>query len=109
MYFATSREDALEFAKKDRGHSYTHLLTCELKDMQEGDFVDLVANPNQIVRQKRTGQNSRDATKDFCRENTKKGVIWQSVSSESLSGWKEICLLPEHIQQAVVIKEVEAL
>lgn len=31
MYFSTSRKDALEFAKKDHGHIYTHLLTCELK------------------------------------------------------------------------------
>jgi hypothetical protein len=40
MYFSTSREDALEFAKKNHGHKYTHLLTCELRDMHESDFVD---------------------------------------------------------------------
>jgi hypothetical protein len=109
MYFSTSREDALEFASKNHGHKYTHLLKCELTGMQECDFVDLIADPNQIVRQNRTGQSRRVATENFCRENHKKGVIWQSPSFESLPGWKEICLLPDHIQGSVLIEEVEGL
>lgn len=109
MYFATSRKDALEFAKKDHGHIYTHLLTCGLTDMDENDFVDLVADPNLIVRQNRTGQTRREATETFCRENNKKGVIWQSPPSASSRGWKELCLLPQHIQHSVLIREVEEL
>ena len=109
MYFAASREDALAFETKNHGHRYTHLLTCELEDMREEDFLDLIAEPNQIVRQRSPGQSMRDAVRDLCRKNKKKGVIWQSPSSETSSGWKEICLLSDNIPMAVLIIDAEAL
>ena len=35
IYFALSRDEALVFAKKPHGHTYSHLLTCDLLGVSE--------------------------------------------------------------------------
>lgn len=48
IYFVISRADALAFARSDHKHTYTHVLTCRLKDISMEDFVDLRIDPNCI-------------------------------------------------------------
>lgn len=111
MYFAPSREEALIFAKKPHGHTYSHLLTCELIGVSEQDVVDLVVSPNLIAQWARRPDYStkKTATAAFCRDNSKKVIIWQSQSSQLSEIWTEICLLTEYIPNTVLITHVEEL
>ena len=59
IYFALSRDEALVFAKKPHGHTYSHLLTCDLLGVSEQDVVNLVENCNLIVKWNR-GRYPRD-------------------------------------------------
>jgi hypothetical protein len=111
MYFAPSREDALIFANKSHGHTYSHLLTCELIGVSEQDVVDLVVSPNLIAHWVRRHDypTRKTATAAFCRDNGKKVIIWQSQSSKLSETWTEICLLTEYIPNTVLITHVEEL
>jgi hypothetical protein len=110
MYFALTREDALQFAKKDHGHEYTHLLTCKLVNVTEDDFADLIANPNLLATLKVRpnsplfGLTGTDLKVKYCEVHGKKGIIWQATN-----GWSELCLLPTFVNDAVVIEASEAL
>ena len=111
MYFAPSREEALIFARKPHGHTYSHLLTCELIGVSEQDVVDLVVSPNLIAKwaQRPDYPTKKTAAAAFCRENSKKVIVWQSQSSQISEVWTEICLLTEYIPNAVRITHVEEL
>jgi hypothetical protein len=111
MYFAPSREDALIFANKSHGHTYFHLLTCELIGVSEQDVVDLVVNPNLIAHwvRRRDYPTRKATTTAFCRDSGKKVIIWQSQPSQSSETWTEICLLTEYIPNTVLITHVEEL
>lgn len=110
MYFSVSRGDALQFARTNHKHLYTHLLTCRLTNITKDDFVDLVSDPNRILKAKaelRSNLKTLSVKKlhaAYCKEHGKKGVIWTAKH-----GWTEVCLLTEYIDDAVVIEHVEAL
>jgi hypothetical protein len=110
MYFALTREDALQFAKKDHGHKYTHLLTCKLVNITEDDFADLIANSNLLATLKVPpnsplfGLTGTNLKVKYCEVHGKKGIIWQATN-----GWSELCLLPPFVKGTVVIEVSEAL
>jgi hypothetical protein len=108
IYFCMTREDALNFAKVDHGHTYTHVVTCQLEKITKDDFVDLVSNPNAITKVKSThpfeGLHGRRLNHAYCEVEGKLGLIWKSIQ-----GWTEVCLLTEHIGGAVLIVDSEPL
>jgi hypothetical protein len=110
IYFALSREEALIFAKKPHGHTYSHLLTCDLIGVSEQDVVNLVENENLIVKWNRGRYpKMKDAAAAFCQQNKKKAILWRSQSSQECERWTELCLLTEHIPNTVLITDVEEL
>lgn len=110
IYFALSRDEALVFAKKPHGHTYSHLLTCDLFGVSEQDVVNLVDNCNLIVKWNRGRYpKRRDAAAAFCRENKKKAILWRAQSSQESESWTELCLLAAHIPNTVLITDVEEL
>jgi hypothetical protein len=110
IYFSSSRDDALQFAGTNHKHKYTHLLTCRLRNITKDDFVDLVSDPNCIVKAKAEpgsklkGFSGKKLYVAYCKEHGQKGVIWSAQG-----GWTEVCLLSEYIDDAVDIEHVEAL
>lgn len=106
MYFALSREAALSFATKPHGHRYTHLLYCDLDDIEMDDLWDEIVDPNRIARFKSQDESPRQARARYGKENNKKGFIWQARGVES---WTELCLLSEHVCKVVRIVESEQL
>jgi hypothetical protein len=110
IYFSVSRNDALQFARTNHKHVYTHLLTCRLRNITKDDFVDLVNDPNRIVKAKaERGSNlktlsGRKLNVAYCKRQGKKGVIWAAQN-----GWTEGFLLSEYINDAVSIENVETL
>jgi hypothetical protein len=111
MYFTPSKEEAVIFASKPHGHTYSHLLTCELVGISEQDVLDLIEAPNLITRWVRRSDypTKKAATAAFCRDNGKKVVLWQSRSSQPSEIWKEMCLLLEYVPNTVQITHVEVL
>jgi hypothetical protein len=111
MYFAVTREDALTFSRKDHGHTYTHLLTCRLKDVSKSDLVDLIVDAQLISHFKRSeevsraGLSGRELNRKYCEIHSKKGLLWTA----SANSWAEVCLFPEFVNSAVVIEAVEKL
>jgi hypothetical protein len=78
MYFATTREDALIFAraqhaKAQHGHKYTHLLRCRIENARLDDFVDLRKEPNCIAQSKFRRQLMTKAAPAHCKQRQKKG------------------------------------
>jgi hypothetical protein len=110
IYFTPSRDEALTFAKQPHRHTYSHLLTCSLVGVSLDDVVDLVADPNLIVKWNRGRYpKRRDAAEAFCRENKKKAILWETARSQKFEGWTELCLLTEHIPNTVLIIGAEEL
>jgi hypothetical protein len=103
MYFAISREAALEFAKTRHGHTYTHLLTCRLKGITEKDFVDLVKEPFVISRSEFKALPYDQRGSAYCAKHGKKGIIWKAID------WVEVCLFAQHIGDSVIVESVEML
>jgi len=100
----------LKFATKPHGHSYSHLLTCDLVGIGEIDIVDLVKYPNLIV--KWAGgrfQRRREAAKAFCQETNRKALLWKTEATQEDQTWTELCLLTDYIPDTVLITEVEKL
>lgn len=104
MYFAASREDALQFARTQREHEYTHLLGCRLKGVTRNDFVDLVEDPNCIIRSEFASLPGTQRGLAYCKRHGKKGLIWRATK-----GWTEICLFSEFSQNTAFIESVEKL
>jgi hypothetical protein len=110
MYFALTREDALEFSRKNHGHAYTHLLTCRIEGVSKDDLVDLIADPNLFVRLNVTtnsplnGLKGRELHTKYCEIHRKKGILWKAAN-----GWTELCLLKAHATNSVIIEAAEAL
>ena len=78
IYFALSKDEALIFAKKSHGHTYSHLLTCDLIGVSEQDVVNLVENENLLVKWNRGRYpKRRDAAAAFC-QNKKKAILWRA-------------------------------
>jgi hypothetical protein len=108
MYFALSREDALHFAKSQHGHAYTHLLTCLIENANENDFVDLRKKPNSMATSKFRTLPMKARAPRYCKQQKKKGLIWSSTPGKQAAR-AEVCLYPEHIQNAVIIESAEKL
>jgi hypothetical protein len=78
--------------------------------MTKNDFVDLVSDPNRIVRAKaepRSNLGMLSGTKlnvAYCKEQGKKGLIWTAEGR-----WTEVFLLTDYIKEAVQIEHAEAL
>lgn len=108
MYFALTREDALEYARNVRKHEYSHLLTCRVNGVTRDDLIDLISDPNQIEKLKFTapynGLTLRQRNAKYCEDHGKKGLLWKSSE-----GWREFCLLPAFVGDAVVIEVSEKL
>ena len=110
IYFSVSRDDALQFAGANHGHVYTHLLTCQLKNITIDDFIDLVSDPNCILKAKAKSKSNlkmlsgKKLNVAYCREKGKKGLIWRAQNR-----WIEICLLADYIGDSVEIEHAEAL
>ena len=108
MYFAPSREDALEFVQKVQKHEYTHLLTCQLVGIRQDDLLDLIADPNLIAKAKRNPHYSkltkREVYPTYCEAHRKKGILWKATK-----GWRELCLLRAFAEGTVVIEATEPL
>jgi hypothetical protein len=105
IYFAASADDARQFAKTEAGHTYTHLLTCRLENMTEGNFVNLVNEPNLIVRSEFKDLPVAERRLAYCKKHNKVGVIWKAQKF----GWIEVCLFSEYIRDAVIIESAEPL
>lgn len=110
MYFALTREDALKFSTKDHGHTYTHLLTCQLEEISKNDLVDLVKNENQIARFKTSAKpplsilTGRELNTRYCDIHGKKGILWRARK-----GWTEVCILKQFVANSVIIEAAETL
>jgi hypothetical protein len=104
IYFAPSRESALEFAKTKHHHTYAHLLTCRLEGITEMDFVDLSKDPHVIDNSEFGSLTHKMRNQKYCEKYSKKGIIWKAVS-----GWVEVCLFAEHVSHRVIIEAVEVL
>ena len=110
MYFALTREDALEFSKKNHGHKYTHVLTCRLKGISKDDLVDLIGNPNFFRLLKPpsgsplSGLRGRALHSRYCEIEGKKGILWRAEN-----GWAELCLMRAYVEDNVVIEGAERL
>lgn len=114
MYFAFTREDALNFAKAQQakgeyGHKYTHLLTCRIERASLEEFVDLRATPNVMMSGRSRNLSTSKRAQAYCKAHGKKGVIWQSQASVISPQWTELCLYPEHVGNDVVIVAAEDL
>jgi hypothetical protein len=114
MYFAFTREDALNFAKAQRakgehGHKYTHLLTCRIEHASSEEFVDLRATPNVMMSGRFRNLPTSKKAPAYCKEHGKKGVIWQSQAGLISPEWTELCLYQEHVGKDVVIVAAEDL
>jgi hypothetical protein len=104
MYFATTRDDALRFAKTQHRHVYTHLLGCQLEGTTENDFIDLVEDPNLIVKSEFRELRSAERGLAYAKKYGRKGLIWRATN-----GWTEVCLFADYVQNVVIIESVEAL
>lgn len=109
MYFALTREDALNFAKGQHGHKYTHLITCNIENATPEDFVDLRENENVMVNGDLGQLSPKKRAPAYCKLFNKKGLIWESVAGKSTTAWTELCLYPQHIANGVLITAAEDL
>ena len=109
MYFAASRADALNFAKAQHGHAYTHLLTCRIEEASQDDFVDLRREQNCLATSEFRTLPMKKRAPEYCRQQQKKGLIWSSIAGKDTLAWTEVCLYPEHILDGVVIEAAEKL
>ena len=105
MYFAWSADYARQFANTSHGHTYTHLLTCHLKNLTEDNFVDLVKEPNLIARSEFKDLPIADRRLAYCKKHNKVGVIWKAGKF----GWIEVCLYSEYIRDVVIIESAERM
>jgi hypothetical protein len=103
MYFATSRDSALEFAAT-RNHRYTHLLECEVQGVKEADLADLAADPAVVARWNKQRHPQTQMYERYCQEKALKGLMWQSAS-----GWVEVVIHAPYIDDNVLIVSVEQL
>lgn len=110
IYFALTREDALDFSKKNHGHVYTHLLTCRIEGVSKDDLVDLITDPNLFAQLSVTansplkGLKGRELRTKYCEIHRKKGILWKAAN-----GWAELCLLRAYALNSVIIEAAEAL
>jgi hypothetical protein len=106
MYCTLTREDALAFSRTAHGHKYTHLLTCRIVNATADDFVDLRIDQNVLVKSKFGRLPTRQRGPAYCEAHNKKGLIWGGAPSTK---WAELCLLPGHIGDGLVIESAEPL
>lgn len=104
VYFALDRGSALDFAHKDHGYTYTHLLKCEVPGRSVSDFADLISDPSLITCWASGRWGLREAVPLYCKANKLFGAIWQATD-----GWKELVLLKEFAVGTVRIVESEKL
>lgn len=108
MYFCPTRKDAQIFLNAHPGYRYTDLLECRLDGITKNDFVDLVNNPNEVVRAKcdfsYEGFAGSSLKEEYCRRTGKKGLIWKSNM-----GWTELVLHSPHIDHVVIVIGSESL
>ncbi len=103
MYFAISRESAMQFAQT-RKYKYTHLLECKVSNVKDCDIVDLVNNPLLITKWKQTGKPIPEEYLRYCTKHELKGIKW-----EARAGWIEVVIHHPHYLNNVKIVKSERL
>ncbi len=106
MYFAMDEAAALQFSKTRHGHTYTHLLSCDLVGLTSNDFVDIEIPENaRAIRESPHGKKSHsERYYNYCLSNGFKGIIWHARA-----GWVELVLFEPFVAGKVIIKEAKAL
>ena len=106
MYFAVDEQAAIQFSLTRHGHTYTHLLECELLGLSASDFldIDIMENARAVRRSTHGGKPYDQRHYDYCIENNLKGVLWRARA-----GWVELVVFAPFVSNNIVIKKTTDL
>lgn len=104
MYFSPTVEALQTFLDTHHGHTYTHILECDIIETSLTDFLDLRPGWQPLREPPYRAIRFPLSAHRYCQDYSLKGVIWTATA-----GWVEVVLFSEHINGRVRIVSAKAL